>query len=871
MKSSPPEWIDRVVEWYCADYYVEEVLGDLHEWYLHRQQENPRSSYLQLRYLVSVIGYFTISRSKPFHRLINSPKYLAMNMILKITFRNLFKEKLSGIVRLVNLVLGISFFLLCLIYTRYELAYDEFHTNSENIYRIGSSFDNSPWAAQPIGLGPWMWDNVSSVKRMNRFVPVRTTSMKFGDQIFYEESGVMADSTVFDMFSYELIQGNPKTALLEPFSIILTERLARKYFGDENPMGKLVELSFDTSSRTWENTPRKVTGVMKDVPAQSHLQFDFICSPYTFSDEWLRAWRNFWVYTYIEFEPGADLDHASALAKEEFMRQYGVVEDEGHGFEMVLTPIERIHLYTNHEKEIAHNGNIYNVYILFCMGALVLVISCINFINLTVIRGFDRAKEIGLRKVVGASRHQLIWQFLAENAVILVMAGIVSIGILALLTPAFRTFTGLDLPLNVFRDPSVLGTLLLILLGLQVASGIYPALVLSGISPSQSIKSATVVTPAGSIGLTRRVLIVMQFSLSFILVIGSIVVFRQLTFIQEKELGFEKDQVALIHINKETGRHYEAFEQAIIDHPGIKSISTASDVPGYRISLEGLQKMGIDTEHSTRLIYADHAFIDTYGIRLLEGKPFNKQFAPANREFYVNEQAVQEFFDDGDVLGQRLVVSGDTGTVVGIVQDFNFQSLHSPIEPLTIYNIPWAMTGGYASIKFESAQVKSVLEAIETAGNEIYPNLPALEVVFLDERFAQLYVAESQLRTVILIFCIVTILLTVSGLIGVASYNVRKREKEIAVRKVLGCSTTELVAILSRSFLLLLGISLAIGLPGAYYLTQWWLEDFAYRVPVQPGIFVLSALIMVFIILNSSGLITLRAARSNPAKTLKNE
>ena len=609
---------------------------------------------------------------------------------------------------------------------------------------------------------------------------------------------------------------------------------------------------------------------MRDIPTQSHLQFDFICSPYTFSDRWLRAWRNFWVYTFIQFEPTADLELATTLAKEEFIRQYWNDEAASDTFEMILTPLKKIHLYTNHEKELAHNGNVYNVYILLSMGALVLIIACINFVNLTVIKGFDRAKEIGVRKVVGASRWQLIGQLMAENLILLLLAGVISLGLLAVLTPSFRSFSSLPLPLNVFQDISILSVLLLILLVLQVVSGLYPALVLSGIMPAESIKSSVATIKSGSIGLIRKTLIVLQFSLSFILVIGSIVVFQQLSYIQNKKLGFEKDQIALIPLNKLILREYEAFEKQLLQNPAIQSISTASDVPGYRVQRRGLRKLGEDSEYDVRAMFADETFIDTYGFHLLEGRAFNKQISRGKNEFYLNETAARQFFGQEEAIGQRVTVSGDTGTVVGIVEDFNFQSLHSDIEALAIYNIPWAF-GGYASIRFEPTQVQSVLETIEMAGNEVYPNLPPVEVVFLDERFEQLYEAENQLRTIILVFCVVSILLTLSGLIGVASYNVKKREKEIAVRKVLGCKTPELVALLSRSFLWLLAISLAIGLPGAYFLSDWWLADFAYRVPVQPGIFVISALVMVLVILQGSGLITLKAAMSNPAKTLKNE
>ncbi len=867
-KKSPPDWADRFLEWYCSDYYLEEVQGDLHEWYYKELQRiGPRAA--GFRYAVAIIRYFRLFRLKPVQKLINNPNYLSMKSIIKITYRNLRRDKISGLIRVGNLSLGVIVFLLALVYSKYELNYDRFHEKGDRIFRVGMSFGGNPWAATPLGMGAFVQDNVPEVKRMTRFAPIRNTWVKFGENQFYEKGGFSADSSIFEMFTYTFIQGDPKTALIDPRSIVLTERIARKYFGNENPMGKRLELSID-QDREGNIEPRIVTGIIEDIPQQSHLQFDFICSIYTFDADFLRKWRNFWVYTYVELEEGSDPDNTKSITKEEFVSLRSLSKDEAAQLEILMTPVERIHLYTNHEKEYADNGNILYIYILFSIGVFILIVSCINYVNLTIIKGLDRAREVGLRKTVGASRHQLVMQFLGENMVLLSLAGLICLIALVILAPVFQRFSGLDLPLNFIYDPAIIFPLVAILLTLELISGLYPAFVLTKFRPVDIIKSGTQTVPMRKIGLTRKVLIIIQFSLSVILVIGSIVVFNQLRFIQRQDLGFEKDQIILIKLNQSVRGKFKAFENEMLQIQGVRSVSTSSSVPGYRIMLEDVIEIGAPDEYGSRLLFADETFLDTYEIDLLEGRHFDGTIKRGENEFMLNQKAAEMVFGDKHPLNNEITIAGDTGLVVGIVKDFNFQTLHSEVEPLTISNLPIALFG-YASIKFEAKSAKEILEAIDVNGRKIYPELPPLETEFLDNRFELLYMAENKLQNIVWIFCMITILLTISGVFGVATYNAHKRAKEIAIRKVLGGDLLGLLQQLSREYLYLLGFSLLIGLPGAFYLSKWWLQDFAYRISLDPPTFLISALVMIIIILVSSGFVTFRAATANPVEALKNE
>lgn len=860
MKKQPPEWVDRILEWYCLDYYLEEVQGDLHEWYYEKLEHSPR--FLNLKYFFLVIRYFSLTRSKSFQKLISNPNYLSMKKILLITYRNLKKDKISGFMRLTNLAFGISVFLLALVYANYELSYDRYHEKGTNIYRLGQDHGGDrAWAAGPIGLGPFLLEDIPDVKSMARFAPVTETWIKAGENKFNEKGVFYVDSSALTLFSYEIIQGNRKTALSDPSSIVLTESMAKKYFGDEDPMGQTMELLVDRGQ------PRIVTGVVKDVPAQSHLKFDFLCSIYSYgSENYQRSWRNYFVYTYIETSE-AGLATIKDLVRAEFIERYNGSEDDA--MEAVLTPLHKIHLFTNQEKDNADHGNVYYIYILFSIGVFVLIVSCINFINLTVIKGLDRAKEVGLRKTVGAFRHQLIVQFMSENMVLLLFAGICSALLLIIIAPFFRELSGLDLPLNIISDPQILFPLATILIALELVSGIYPAVVLSNFRPAEIIK------PMGStsiklkkIGLTRKILIITQFSLSVVLVIGSIIVYSQLSYLKGRDLGFEKEQILLIKLNWSLSQKLEALKESLASMPGVNSLSLSEDVPGYRISMEGVRPLGNPEETLSRITASDENFLKTYNIEMLAGEDFSLA-SPDQTQYIINETMANLCFGDRDPVGQKLIWR-DTGQVVAVVKDFNFKSLHTEVEPLTIIrNLD--MTWGYISIQFSPQSTDAILDGIDKASREIYPDLPRIETEFLDDRFGQLYLAENRLQTIVWAFCLITIVLTISGIFGVASYNAHKRQKEIAIRKVLGAGSSEMIWQLLKGFVVLLGSALLIGLPGAYFLASWWLQDFAYQVSISPMIFVGAAVVMLILIFVSSGLVTFKATNTNPASILKNE
>lgn len=864
MKNRPPRWADRFLQWYCADQFLEEVQGDLHEWfYIRVREQGIRKA--RMMYFLDVIRYFRTFRLKTTQKVNTNSKYLFMKNLVKLTFRNLRRNGLFTTLRIGNLTIGILVFLLTLIYAKYELSYDTFHDDHDRIYRIAHSNTGSPWAASPVGLGPFIIDSSPEVETMTRVFPVRETWIKKDELIFTEKNGHFVDSTFFDVFTHRVLRGDLKKSLTERNAIVLTENLAQKYFGQDNPIGQLLLLAGGDG----RGDERIVTAVIENVPEQSHFQFDFLLPFSTFSERFNRAWRNLSTYTYIKQKPETDLGGF----KDRVLAEYGNHYRGGTAnAEILAIPVSKIHLKTNHEKELADNGNVSYVYILLSVGIFVLIISCINFVNLSVVKGLDRGKEVGLRKTIGATRHQLMIQFLGENFIVITLSAIIALIGLMALTPTFRDFSGLNLPLNVLENVELLLMLAALVLVLTLVCGLYPALVLGRFRPAEILKTgAKGSLGSNRLGVLRKGLIIVQFGISLVLIISSLLIYDQLNFIQNQDKGLVEEEVLLIRMNDNIREKFGVFRNSLEQLNGVKSVATSSHVPGYRVMIEGINEVGIDREGNelvSRLMLVDNDFIETYGLELVRGRDFLEELPDEITEYVINESAVEFFFEDRDPLTRKIVWSGDTGSVVGIVKDFNFQSLHNEVEPLVISsNTRWS----YASVRFDAKSKASVMSGIERVSREIYPDLPSIEYEFLEDRLSVLYLAERKLKSIVWMFCIISIVLTISGIFGMATYIAHRRTREIAIRKVLGGNLKHLFNLMSKGFVQLLIVGALLGIPGAFYLTNWWLQGFAYQVPLGADKFVLAAIGIFLLVLGSSGYVTLKAAKSSPTDALKSE
>lgn len=861
----PPKLADSILKWYCSDEYFEEVQGDLHEWFYQRVEEVGLQKARRYYYL-DVVRYFRSFRLKNSYRLSNNSKFLYMKTLFKLTFRNLRRDGLSAFLRIGNLSLGIVVFLLTMVYARYELTYDTFHNDYERIYRLGHSLRGNPWAAGPTGLGAYLQSDMPEVEVATRVMPAQESWLKRGDVIFNEKNGHFVDEGFFEVFNHEAIDGVLSEALKDIRSVVLTESMAIKYFGTENPIGQTVEFG-DERGKT-----RVVTAVIADVPEQSHLQFDFLLPLKTFGERFSMRWRNWGTYTYARLHADADLMVFADKVKQGYLDNYP--NNDPSMLNTFVTPVADIHLRTNHEKELAENGNISYVYVLLSVGVFVLLISCINFINLSVIKGLDRGKEVGLRKTIGASGRQVIIQFLGENLIVICLAALLSLVALAALAPVFRNFSELNLPLNGFYNTDILWPVVILIVLLELICGAYPAVVLSRFKPANILK----VGGKGALrnrrlGFLRKGLIVLQFGISLVLIVSSFLIYEQVSYIQNRDMGFEKDQVMVIALENEVQGGFNGFRDQLNAISGVKAVSASSDVPGYRISIEPLEELDRVkpddfSAPEIRGIMTDDTFVTTYGLELLEGRDFRKNLPRGVMEYLLNEAAVKHVFEGRDPLEKRVVYRGDTGRVVGIVKDFNYKTIHSEVEPLVIGSRP---RRNIASIRFDPQRTTEVLEGIASLSEEIFPGLPAIETTFLSERFAHLYKAETRLKSLVWLFCLISILLTMSGIFGVATYIARQKTREIAIRKVLGSGISSLFQLMSKSFIILLVVSVLIALPSAYYLSGWWLQNFAYQVPIGATGFVLSALAVFLLVLLSSGVVTLRAVRANPTEALKSD
>ncbi|MBO3697368.1 FtsX-like permease family protein [Roseivirga sp. E12] len=864
-KRRPPIWADKFLRWYCADQFFEEVQGDLHEWfYIRVAEQGIRKA--RIMYFIDVIRYFRTFRLKTTTKVNNNSNYLFMKNLVKLTFRNLRRNGFFAALRIGNLAIGILVFLLVVIYASYELGYDKFHEDHERVYRISHGISGNPWAASPVGLGPFIMDNSTSVASMTRVFPVGENWFKKDDITFKERNGHFADSAFFDVFTHSVIQGDLKSSLIQRNAIVLTADLAQKYFGKENPIGQTLKSGQD------DGKERVVTAVIENVPEQSHLQFDYLLPMSTFNERFSRAWRNLMAYTYIKGRPGADFSDMKEVVLKEYTTRYGGRGGNPDEAEILMVPISQIHLKTNYEKELADNGSINYVYILLSVGIFVLLISCINFINLSVIKGLDRGKEVGLRKTIGASKNQVRAQFIGENFIVIFISELLAVISLSALSTIFRNFSGLDLPLNALESLNVLGLIGLLIIGLTLICGLYPAVVLGKFKPAYILKTGGQGgLRLGRLGLLRKGLIILQFGISLVLIICSMLIYNQLDFIQNKDSGLAEDEVLVIPLSNDVRSKFQAFKNGLEEVLGIKSVTTSSHIPGYRIMVEGLKEVGIEREGSnltTRLLLVDNDFVDSYGLEVLEGRDFLEDVPDKAVEYLINESAVNYLFEDRDPLTRKLIWKGDTGRVVGIVKDFHFESLHNTVEPLVMSsNTRWS----YASVRFDPKRKESVMAGIASLSNEVYPDLPSVEYEFLEDRFETLYLAERKLKSIVWSFCLISIVLTISGIFGMATYIAKTKTREIAIRKVLGGNTSHLFGLMSKGFVQLLVIGTFIGVPSAIYLTRWWLRGFAYRVPIGVGIFVLASAGIFLLVLGSSGYVTLKTAKSSPTDALKSE
>jgi len=808
---------------------------------------------------------------------------------LRLAWRNLSKRKGYSALNILGLTIGITCFLLIFHYVAYERSYDAFQQDAGRIVRLRlDQYQDGKLAWQSAtsftAIAPAMKKEYPEVSDYCRLIDAEMLLTNQERNVkFNELKGYFADASVIPFFDLHFVAGNPATALDGPYKMLLSASMAKKYFGNEPALGKRLKGLYNGSTESFE-----VTGVFKDYPANSHLILNHLVSFSSLSQirreqgdssnssnlSW--GWYDF--YIYLQLKPGAS--YKALEAKLPAFCDRHMNNDDWHKKnnvrqELHLIPLSDIHLYSNYNQEAEVNGNGKAVDFLFLIAFLIIAIAWINYTNLATARSLERAKEVGLRKVLGAIRTDLVLQFLTESLLLNTIAALLAICLAWILAPSFDTLIGSDAGSFTLPPTYLLGFAGIFFLG-SFLSGLYPAFVLSGYHPITVLKGLFKNSTRGQI--LRKVLIIGQFAVSVILITGTILVYQQVQYMRRQQLGVDIQRTLIVEgpaspqdsVYKNV---FQPFKTTLLQQPAIRSITASTNVMGQEIYwTNGIQPLGKTArpEITLYILGIDYDFIPAYSLRLVAGRNFSPQFSTDDKGALINETAARMmgYPKPADALGEKLVRGRDTLHIVGITADYHHQGLQKAIDPMLFLNVPDVRS--YYSIKFNSADLHGTIAAIKRGWESHFPNDP-FNYFFLDESFNQQYKADTRFGEVFGLFATIAILIACFGLLGLSAYNVLQRTKEIGIRKVLGASSQSLVVLLSRDFANLVLFSLLIAVPLTWWVMHSWLQDFAYRIDIQWWTFALGGLAALLIALTTVGIQAARAAMCNPVKSLRSE
>lgn len=792
---------------------------------------------------------------------------------LKTALRNIFKQKVYSFINIAGLAIGMACCLLILLYVHYELSYDTYHKKHDRIFRLTDSgvFSGRTinMAAIPARWAPAILDDFPVVEKYVRIKPPMSRWLvRYRDVVFYEKGFVFADSTVFDVFDFKLVRGNPETVLKEPNTVVMTEEMAVKYFGNDDPIGKVLLLDNDYNFR--------VTGILEKIPPNSHFRFDFLASFSTLYRHEIYGgidnWMNHFIYTYLLLKPGVSpetMENNMHIFADKYIGN--IIRSAGAKIDFVLQPITGIHLQSHLENEIESNSDMKYIYILSSIAFLVLLVACVNFMNLSTARSAKRAKEVGLRKVAGAYRNQLIIQFIGEALILTLAALIIAMILVIFSIPFFNNLIGKPLNFNPIANMDIASGIIFMVLFVGVLIGSYPAFFLSAFQPANVLKGTFSTGVKGS--LLRKILVVVQFTVSIILIIGTVTIYNQLSFIKNKELGFDKKQVIVIPLpDYHVRATVESFKSALQRNTSVINVGSASSVPGELYGQSIIVPEGFAANESviinTMKVTID--YIETLNIKIAEGRSYSREFpADTTGAVLVNETAVEKFGWEKPI-GKEIGFPGTNFRmrVIGVVKDYHFKSLHQLIEPLLI--TPFGSDLLFTVIKIKPQNIQGTISYIKETWRRVNSN-HLMEYSFLDRDYDNLYKDENRLGQIFGYFAILSIFIACLGLLGISSYTAEQKTKEIGIRKVLGASEFSINNLLTKEFFKLVLIANLFAFPAAYYVMNKWIQNFAYRTNINIFSFIFAGIITVIITILTVSFQTVRAARANPVDSLKYE
>ena len=876
-RQHPPRWANRFLEWYCADYLIDEIQGDLHEAFNYRLQHTSLWK-ARLWFVFEVLTFFKVSNI----RKVNKTQNIMNSNYFKIAYRNFLKHKAYSLINLFGLIVGLLSCVLISMHVMHESSYDNFHPEVERLYRLempmyqGGELSVISAPTYP-AVGPNLKNEFPEIHDYCRILPfaqgVYSIQNVQAELIrFNETKAVLADHNFFQLFGFKLVKGDPGSVLNDPQSIVISETTAKRYFGDDDPIGKSISFRGERDMT--------ITGVMEDFPVNSHMQFDLISSLNTWDgfETWPEQWGWYDFYTFIKVEKGIEptqLDekletYLDAKKADTFARTGGRQT-------LYAQPISDIHL---HAKDLGwdmgSNGGAQEIYFLTIVAILIVLIAWVNFINLTTARAIKRAKEVGIRKVIGAARSHLIGQFLTETLLYNLMAVIISIILAVVITP------GLNRSLDLYLNTSMLlswqfagGVLALIVAG-TLLSGVYPALMLSGFKPINALKGKYF--KGKSKFSFRQVLVVFQFVISTVLILSTLMVMRQLKFMQTQDLGLDVSQTLVLR-GPSAGQHegdlesrHDVFKAKVKSLAAVKGFTATSIVPGIEnFGISGYSTKSHPQYENCYRVNIDDTYLKEFNINLVAGRNFYKDSKSDSNTVILNNRAVELLgFQSADqALNEYLNPDSDYPfRVVGVVEDYHHSSMKKGLEPIAFFYRPHSR--GYYSLKMQTDDMYQALTSVERLWDEVFPDNP-YEFFFLDERFNEQYAADQRFNKAFAFFAGLAIIIACLGLFGLVSFTVEQSRKEIGVRKVLGASVVMVFYKLIQSYAGLLMISLVIALPLGYYLVNLWLEDFAYKTSFGVLTFVVSSAAMILITFTTVSFRTISAAMTNPVDVLRDE
>jgi putative ABC transport system permease protein len=806
---------------------------------------------------------------------------------IKIALRNLLKYKSFSIINIMGLAVGVAGCILIMLFVLSELSYDRYHKKADRIYRVGldaivGSNEVAGAVTPPVMAETLVRDfpEVIAATRIYQIGMGSDRTVRYNEKTFKEERWCAVDSNFFEVFTFTFVHGNPGEALNKPNTVVITRSMANKYFGNEDPLEKFISA---------DNDNYLVTGVIEDMPQNSHFHFDFLSSFCTYEASRRTEWLNNNLFTYFLVEKGISRENlaekVNGMVKTyvgpELETALGIPFEKAFGdngyYKFFIQPLLEIHLFSDYDYELEPGGNITYVYLFSIIAFGILILACINFMNLSTARSVNRSKEVGIRKTLGSSFQQLVKQFISETILLSLLAVIIALILVMLLLPYFNILSDKNLTIDLLGQAWIIPVLILLPVIVGTIAGIYPAFVLSSFNPVSVLKANNYISPKGG-KILRSGLVVFQFSVSIVLIVGTMVVYNQLEYIQNKNLGFNKEQILVLSIPREFGTMTNSFKEELLGSASIIKASKSSNVFGEGFSATAYRREGSlgNENHILWRLRTDTDFADTYILTMAAGRYFSREFRSDSSAVVLNEAAAKTLGFEGDAVGKRILRIGSDADnpvyhdVIGVVKDFHFQSLHTEIRPLLFEMYGENATGRYLSVKLASGNISRSLADTEKIWKGFMPN-QEFEYEFFDKRFGKLYDAEVRTGKIFTTFTVLAIFIACLGLFGLAAFTAEQKTKEIGIRKTLGATVPGIIFLLSIQFLKWILIAAFIAVPIAYYLMYSWLQNFMYRVDISFSTFIFAGVLIVIIAFITISRQAIKAATANPADSLHYE